>query len=113
MAYYRYLQEGGAMQSQAGIQEQVAQLVQAAMSGDQQAQQQVQQIMQAAQQGDQQAAQIAQMIQAVAQQLQGGEEETAAYKRGGKAPCPCMLKRQGGRLIEVDSCTGQQIFRRG
>jgi hypothetical protein len=29
---------------------------------------------------------------------------------GGK--CACTLKKVGGRLIEVDSCTGQPIFNR-
>lgn len=59
------------------MQEQIVQLVQAAMQGDQQAQQQIQQIMQAAQQGDQQAAQIAQFIQQVAQQMQGSQPQSA------------------------------------
>lgn len=62
-------------------QQQLVQLVQAAMQGDQQAQQAVQQIMQAAQQGDPQAQQLAQMIQQIAQQLQG--QQTQAYRRGG------------------------------
>lgn len=61
------------------MQQQIVQLVQAAMQGDQQAQQQVQQIMQAAQQGDQQAQQIAQMIQAVVQQMQGQQAQMARF----------------------------------
>lgn len=64
------------------LQQQIVQLVQAAMQGDQQATQQIQQIMQAAQQGDQQAAQLAQMIQAVAQQLQ--QQQVQAAKFGAK-----------------------------
>ena len=47
------LQQGGQMEQQ------LVQLVQAAMSGDQKATQQIDKIMQAAQQGDQQAIQIA------------------------------------------------------
>ncbi len=62
------------------LQQQIVQLVQAAMQGDQQATQQIQQIMQAAQQGDQQAAQLAQMIQQVAQQMQ----QVQAAKFGAK-----------------------------
>ena len=61
------------------MQEQIVQLVQAAMQGDQQANQQIQQIMQAAQQGDQQAAQIAQMIQQVAQQMQQQQAQVAKF----------------------------------
>ena len=58
-------QQGGNMEQQ------IVQLVQAAMSGDQKATQYINQIMQAAKQGDKQAAQIAQYIQQVAQKLQG------------------------------------------
>lgn len=64
------------------LQQQIVQLVQAAMQGDQQATQQIQQIMQAAQQGDQQAAQLAQMIQQVAQQIQ--QQQVQAAKFGAK-----------------------------
>lgn len=64
------------------LQQQIVQLVQAAMQGDQQATQQIQQIMQAAQQGDQQAAQLAQMIQQVAQQMQ--QQQVQAAKFGAK-----------------------------
>ena len=59
------LQQGGQMEQQ------LVQLVQAAMSGDQKATQQIDKIMQAAQQGDQQAIQIANYIQKIAKQLQG------------------------------------------
>lgn len=69
-------------------QQQIVQLVQAAMQGDEQATQQIQQIMQAAQQGNEQAQQLAQMIQAVAQQLQGGGQQqptgTPSARRGAK-----------------------------
>lgn len=64
------------------LQQQIAQLVQAAMQGDEQATQQIQQIMQAAQQGDQQATQLAQMIQDVAQQMQ--QQQVQAAKFGAK-----------------------------
>ncbi len=30
-----------------------------------------------------------------------------------KGGCPCMIKKVGGRLIEVDSCTGLPIHRKG
>lgn len=82
-----YFQAGGpapaAAPAQGGedMQAQIVQLVQAAMSGDQQATQAIEQIMQAAQQGDQQAAQVAQMIQEIAQQMQG---QAQAAKRGAK-----------------------------
>ena len=59
------------------MQQKLIALVQAAMSGDQQATQQVNQIMQAAQQGNPQATQLAQMIQQIAQQLQGQQAQVA------------------------------------
>lgn len=74
------------------LQQQIVQLVQAAMQGNQQATQQIQQIMQAAQQGDQQAAQIAQMIQQVAQQMQ--QQQVQAAKFGAKLNYIKQLKGQ-------------------
>ena len=90
------------------LQQQIVQLVQAAMQGDKQATQQIQQIMQAAQQGDQQAAQLAQMIQDVAQQIQ--QQQVQAAKFGAKlnyiqhlkGVCPegyeMQLFKQGGQI---------------
>lgn len=112
------------------LQQQIVQLVQAAMQGDQQANQQIQQIMQAAQQGDQQAIQIAQMIQAVAQQMQQQQVRVAKfgaklnyirqlkgqcpegyqmayYKEGGQLCKRCMKVHQDGG--EVDPTTQQTI----
>ncbi len=92
------------------LQQQIVQLVQAAMQGDQQAIQQIQQIMQAAQQGDQQAAQLAQMIQAVAQQMQQQQVQAAKfgaklnYIRQLRGVCPegqeLEYYRDGGRLCK-------------
>lgn len=92
------------------LQEQIVQLVQAAMQGDQQAAQQIEQIMQAAQQGDQQAAQIAQLIQEVAQQLQGQQVQAAKfgaklnYIRTLRGECPFGTEpqyfRSGGKVCK-------------
>lgn len=72
------------------IQQQVIELVQRAMSGDQEANNQIQQIMQAAQQGDQQAQQIAQLIQQVSQSMQQKARLGAklSYMRFLKNECP-------------------------
>ena len=83
------LQQGGQMEQQ------LVQLVQAAMSGDQQATQQIDKIMQAAQQGDQQAMQIAKYVQTIAKQLQGSRKA----KLGAKLAYYKYLK-QGGRLLK-------------
>lgn len=97
------------------LQQQIVQLVQAAMQGDEQATQQIQQIMQAAQQGDQQATQLAQMIQYVAQQMQ---QQVQAAKFGAKlnyikqlrGVCPDGYEMQyfkrGGRFCK--QCVAKQ-----
>lgn len=116
------------------LQQQIVQLVQAAMQGDQQATQQIQQIMQAAQQGDQQAAQLAQMIQAVAQQMQQQQQqqqvraarfgaklnyikqlrgecpdgyEMKVFRQGGQLCKKCMKKHQDGGQAEPQSIAKQ------
>lgn len=81
--YIKYLQAGGTAQVN-DAKNQVAALVEAAMSGDKKAAQQIEQIMQAAQQGDQQAQQIAGLIQQVAEQLQGGQ--VPQEEKGGSVP---------------------------
>lgn len=101
-----YLQQGGTMNQQQNIQQQVIQLVQAAMQGDQKATDTVNQIMQAAQQGDQQAVQLAQMIQQVVEQMKGqavsakwGSKlryiKSLKYANGGKT---CLECQRGGNI---------------
>lgn len=124
MNYKDYLtvnkfQQGGSAQS---MQQQIAALVSAASNGDKNAQQQIQQIAAAAQQGDPQAQQIMQMIQQLTQsnveQAQdgagrfkcGGSIKKKAKVRKGKNGCACVLKKMGGRLIEIDSCTEKPIM---
>lgn len=102
----KYFQQGGAVPQQQDVQQQIIQLVQAAMQGDQQATQTIQQVMQAAEQGDQQAQQLAQMIQQVAEQMKGqatmakwGSKlkyiKSLKYAKGGKT---CLECQQGGDI---------------
>lgn len=99
-------QDGGSMEQGTGMEEQIMQLVQAAMSGDEQASQQIEQIMQAAQQGDEQAGQLAQMIQAIAEQMQGGQEASPEMAKCGtklkkvKKACGGKKLQNGGKPIE-------------
>ena len=118
-------------------QEQIIQLVQAAMQGDQQATAQIQQIMQAAQQGDPQAGQIAEMIMQVMNQMQGGAPqaarngaklnyikrlkgecpegyEMAYFKAGGKVckKCQKVMKNCGGGKSKK-ACGGLKFHRAG
>ena len=105
------------------LQQQIVQLVQAAMQGDEQATQQIQQIMQAAQQGDQQATQLAQMIQYVAQQMQ--QQQVQAAKFGAKlnyikqlrGVCPDGYEMQyfkrGGRFCKQCVAKQKKMEQRG
>jgi hypothetical protein len=106
-----YFQQGGAAPQQQNMQQQVMQLVQAAMQGDKKATQTIQQVIQAAEQGDQQAQQIAQMIQQVMEQVKGqavsakwGSKlkyiKSLKYAKGGKT-CPSC--QNGGKSLETPS----------
>lgn len=109
---------------QQGIEQQVVQLVQAAVTGDQKATQQIEKIMQAAQQGNQEAIQIAQIIQKVIQAMQAQQGVKAqlgaklAYINKLKGICPegsekvylknggCMCKQKvqkGAELKKKDN----------
>lgn len=92
------------------VQEQIIQLVQEALKGNQKANQQIQKIMQAAEQGDTQAQQLAQMIQQVAKALQ--EQQVQMAKFGGmlnyveylRGVCPegyeMQFFKQGGQICK-------------
>lgn len=107
MSKPKYFQQGGTMQQD--IQQQVIQLVQAAMQGDQKATQTIQQVIQAAKQGDQQAIQLAQMIQQVMEQMKGQTQvakmgskleyiKSLKYAKGGKT---CFSCQNGGKPLET------------
>lgn len=96
----------------------LVQLVQAAMSGDSKAGQMLDQLMQS-------DPSIKGMVEQIIQSLQ---QDTPAMKCGGrvkkkqlgekivkakKASCGCQLKKVGGRLIEVDGCTGLPMHKSG
>lgn len=117
-------QQGGTMNQQQGIEQQVIQLVQAAAAGDQKATQQIEQIMQAAQKGDQQAVQIAQIIQKVVEAMkqQSGikarlgaklsyinklkgicpEGTEKVYMAKGGCMCKKVKKNEGGNKVNLD-----------
>ena len=101
-------QQGGQIQEQ-DVQQQIMQLVQAAMQGDQQATQTIQQVMQAAERGDQQAIQLAQMIQQTMEQMKGqavsakwGSKlsyiKSLKYAKGGKT---CISCQNGEKSLEI------------
>lgn len=108
----KFFQQGGAapQQDAAGqMQQQVVQLVQAAMQGDQNAQKQVQQIIEAAKQGNEEAVQIAQMIQQVVEAM---KQQARSAKIGAKLAYIHKLRtgvnpdeeivyeKKGGKLVK-------------
>ena len=86
------------------LQQQIVQLVQAAMSGNKQATDQINKIMQAAKNGDKQATQLAQYIQQIVQQMQTPKAKSG-MKLNNSVVCkegeiPIFLKR-GGTICKV------------
>ena len=116
----KYFQQGGVAPQQQDVQQQIIQLVQAAMQGDQQATQTIQQVMQAAEQGDQQAQQLVQMIQQVAEQIKGqatmakwGSKlkyiKSLKHAKGGKTCSSCQknLTKSSFNKVEEKACGGK------
>lgn len=109
MKYISYLQNGGSV---------VQALIEKVVQSQGQDQSALQQLVQLAEEGNEEAV-------AFLQELQG---QSPAMKCGGrvkkkqlgekivkakKASCGCRLKKVGGRLIEVDGCTGLPVHRNG
>lgn len=109
MKYISYLQNGGNI---------VQALIEKVVQSQGQDQSALQQLVQLAEEGNEEAV-------AFLQELQG---QSPAMKCGGrvkkkqlgekivkakKASCGCQLKKVGGRLIEVDGCTGLPVHRTG
>lgn len=109
MKYISYLQNGGSV---------VQALIQKVVQSQGQDQSALQQLVQLAEEGNEEAV-------AFLQELQG---QSPAMKCGGrvkkkqlgekimkakKASCGCQLKKVGGRLIEVDGCTGLPVHKTG
>lgn len=98
------------------LQQQIIQLVQAALQGNQEATQQIQQIMQAAQQGNPQAQQIAQLIQQVAQEMQSQQQYSSPKSQQGGV----SYAKLGTKLNYIKQLRGQcpdgyemQYFKKG
>lgn len=125
MNYSNYLQEGGltpqAQQAPQIGEEELVQLVKEVMSGNQEAAGILDQLLQVNPQLKDAVSQIAQSLQQQAQSMKcGGRVKKKALgskittkKVMAKGGCPCMIKKVGGRLIEVDSCTGLPVHRNG
>lgn len=118
MNYVFYLENGGNTPQPQISEDELIQLVQAAMSGDSDAGQMLEQLMQADPSIQGTVEQIVQGLQQSAQSMKCGgrvkkKEKGSKIVKAEKAKCGCALRKVGGRLIEVDSCTGLPIHRKG
>lgn len=118
MNYVFYLQDGGNAPQPQISEDELIQLVQAAMSGDSDAGQMLEQLMQADPSIQGAVEQIVQGLQQSAQSMKCGgrvkkKEMGSKIVKAEKAKCGCALRKVGGRLIEVDTCTGLPIHRSG
>lgn len=114
------------------MQQQLVQLVQDYMQGDQQAIQQIQQIMQVAKSGDQQAIQIAQALQNIMEQMKQSAKfgaklnyvkylreicpdgyEMKTFKKGGALCKKCMKKASEGTQFDSPKSDPISEFRCG
>ena len=122
MNYSNYLQGGGQAPQASQIgEEELVQLVKEVVSGNQEAIGILEQLLQANPQLKDTVSQIAQSLQQQVQSMKcGGRVKKKALgskitpkKVMAKGGCPCMIKKVGGRLIEVDSCTGLPVHKSG
>lgn len=124
MDYIFSFQDGGSI---------VKSLIQKVIQSQGQDQEALQQLIQLAENGDEEALGFIQQLQqssTVPQQKDGGmvtrSQQVSEYKNRGNmkkqvnkkikpqvGKCGCQLKRVGGRLIEIDGCTGLPIHRNG
>lgn len=122
MNYASYLEGGGAAPQNAAPQvskEDIAEIITAALNGTGEIKQQAT----AALQEMMQDASIAPLVEQVMSEMGipsqkcGGrvkkKEMGSKLVKAEKAKCGCALKKVGGRLIEVDTCTGLPIHRNG
>lgn len=114
------------------MKEEILKLVKAAAEGNQEAQEQIEQILQVAQQPDADP-KIVKVAQFIMQLLQPESAKKGCktkkrpliptkkcgdkVKKGGfglpSKKCSCVLRRVGGTIIEIDSCTGLPFVKKG
>lgn len=113
------LQKGGTVENTPDSEEGLIQLVKDALAGKKDAQDYIETIVQKAKSGDNSAMEMVGAIQKIAENLKSQE-----MKKGGEIPakriiskakggCPCLMKKVGGRLIEVSLCDDVKKFQPG
>ena len=109
MNYTSYLQSGGSM---------VQALIEKVIQSQGQDQSALQQLVELAKEGNEEAIAFLQEAQGKSASMKCGgrvkkKQLGEKIMKAKKASCGCQLKRVGGRLIEVDGCTGLPIHRNG
>lgn len=122
MNYASYLQGGGAAPQNAAPQvskEDIAEIITAALNGTDEIKQQATAALQEMMQDASLAPLVEQVMSemGISSQKCGGRVKKKALGskliKTQKAKCGCELKKVGGRLIEVDGCTGLPVHRNG
>lgn len=122
MKYISYLQGGGTTPQSASTQiskDEIAEIITAALQGSGEIKQQASEMLQSMLQDSSIAPLVEQVMEemGVPTQKCGGRVKKKALGskliKTQKAKCGCELKKVGGRLIEVDSCTGLPVHRNG
>lgn len=119
MNYSQYLQDGDMIQQQDGIMQELVDLVSKALQKDPEANKMLEMLLEKKPELQETVMQIAESLQSNQTPSMKCGGKTAKKQIGGitkktkKAGCGCMLKKVGGRLIEVDGCTGLPIHKTG
>lgn len=117
MKYISYLQGGGNVESEEnGAMEQLVDLVTRALNNDQEAGAILSTLLKDNPELEETVMQIAQSISGENPEQMKCGGKTSKKEFGGKtkkAKCGCLIKKVGGRLIEVDGCTGLPIHKKG
>lgn len=122
MKYISYLQGGGTTPQSASTQiskDEIAEIITAALQGSGEIKQQASEMLQSMLQDSSIAPLVEQVMEemGVPTQKCGGRVKKKALGskliKTQKAKCGCELKKVGGRLIEVDGCTGLPVHKTG
>ena len=120
MNYSQYLNGGEEAQQQDGAMQELVDLVSRALNQeDAEAGEQLRILLENAPELEEIVVRIAESLQSESTPSMKCGGKTSKKQLGGitkkakKAECGCMLKKVGGRLIEVDGCTGLPIHKKG
>lgn len=119
MNYNQYLQGGEEAQQQDSAMQELVDLVNRALNQDSEAGEQLRILLENAPELEETVVRIAESLQSESTPSMKCGGKTSKKQLGGinkkakKAGCGCVLRKVGGRLIEVDGCTGLPVHKTG